>query len=82
MTRILKVDKAGPFRVKTEDLENGEAWICGCGLSANKPFCDSSHKTARTETAGTIYYYPENVDENPRREIDAALASELDEGAQ
>ena len=80
MTRILKVDKAGPYRVKAEDLEKGEVWICGCGLSANKPFCDSSHKTARTEAAGVVYYYPDNTDENPRKEIDPALAAHLDEG--
>jgi CDGSH-type Zn-finger protein len=24
--------------------------LCGCGLSANKPFCDSSHKKANEGT--------------------------------
>ncbi|ROR32385.1 CDGSH iron-sulfur domain-containing protein [Inmirania thermothiophila] len=26
-------------------LDAGEYWWCACGLSANQPFCDGSHKT-------------------------------------
>ena len=34
--------------------EGRKAYLCRCGLSANKPFCDSSHRRQGwTEAAGT-----------------------------
>ena len=36
-----EVASTTPFKV---DLEPGVYWWCGCGKSANQPFCDGSHK--------------------------------------
>lgn len=39
----------GEFRIVTEEgreisFEGDEVWLCRCGHSAHKPFCDGSHK--------------------------------------
>jgi len=41
----------GKFKIVTEGgreiaFDGDEAWLCRCGQSANKPFCDGSHKKA------------------------------------
>ncbi|HOT13720.1 MAG TPA: CDGSH iron-sulfur domain-containing protein [Bacteroidales bacterium] len=50
-----KVIANGPLHVKGkitlintngEKQELEETWLCRCGNSKNKPFCDGSHKTA------------------------------------
>jgi CDGSH iron-sulfur domain-containing protein 3 len=64
MARIVKHDRNSPYEIP-EGTEL-PAWICGCGLSKNKPFCDGSHKRTRDEDASAVYAY----DESTRVKID------------
>ena len=54
MARLVKHEETGPYEIP-EGTEL-PAWICGCGLSKNKPYCDGSHKKTRDEGAGLFTY--------------------------
>lgn len=54
MARIVKHEEKEPMEVKA----GGESkWICMCGLTKNKPFCDGSHKLCSGEIEGKLYKY-------------------------
>jgi len=55
MPRMIKHAEMGPYEVP-EGTEL-PIYVCGCGLSKNKPFCDGSHKKTRAEAAGELYEY-------------------------
>lgn len=57
MARLVKHERNAPYEIP-EGTEM-PVYICGCGLSKNKPFCDGSHKKTRDETAGDTYVYDE-----------------------
>ena len=48
----------GSFEVLDVDVNpvaiEGEAYICRCGQSQTKPFCDGAHKTCGFESAPTV----------------------------
>lgn len=54
MARIVKRTKLEPTKYV---IEGKEVWLCKCGLSQNQPYCDSSHKLAKGEEAGKLYWY-------------------------
>lgn len=54
MTRAVKLEAKAPMEVK---VGNESKWICMCGLSENKPFCDGTHKKCNGEEDGKVYHY-------------------------
>ena len=59
MARLVKRFRNHPYTVAI----GGETqYICGCGLSANQPFCDGTHKTTQSEASGKLYWYDEDAE--------------------
>ncbi|MFB6069805.1 MAG: CDGSH iron-sulfur domain-containing protein [Halanaeroarchaeum sp.] len=71
MAREITHEATGPRYLTEDDLdeEKGDVAICMCGLSAEYPFCDGSHRATADEESGVRYKYEGDDDENPRHEI-------------
>lgn len=63
--RMVKHIEQSPKEVKTDD----GVWICMCGLSKNKPFCDGSHHKTKDEENEKLYMYDENGNRKEIREV-------------
>jgi CDGSH-type Zn-finger protein len=57
MPRIVKRFRQEPYEVK---VGAESQWICGCGLSANLPFCDGTHEITKDEDPKKLYWYDED----------------------
>lgn len=65
--RMVRHAEQSPKEVKVGDES---AWVCMCGLSKNKPFCDGSHHKTKDEEGGKLYMYDEKGD---RKEISEVI---------
>ena len=57
MARLVRHDRNHPYEVKAKSGET--FYICACGLSKNKPFCDGSHRRTQDESPNELYIYDE-----------------------
>jgi len=57
MARLVKHEKNAPYEIA--EGAKLPLYICACGLSGNKPFCDGTHKKTRDEGA-EVYVYDDN----------------------
>jgi CDGSH iron-sulfur domain-containing protein 3 len=58
MSRLVEHERNKPYEIP-EGTEL-PVYICGCGLSKNKPFCDGSHKRTRDEETAVVYCYDDS----------------------
>ncbi|MCL4330539.1 MAG: CDGSH iron-sulfur domain-containing protein [Candidatus Thermoplasmatota archaeon] len=53
MSRIVLHERNVPYAVT---VGSETIYLCACGLSGNKPYCDGSHKKTANEGSDTFIY--------------------------
>jgi CDGSH-type Zn-finger protein len=83
MPRIVEIKDQTPLLIRPEDTANGIVAVCRCGLSANWPFCNGTHKATIGEDPGKLYHYDLELPQGtPRRhEIDLGELEEQSRAA-
>ncbi len=81
MVREVTHDAKGPAPITDADLaeRDGTAFVCQCGLSDDKPYCDGSHNNVGDEEEGVLYKYEGDDDEQPRHVVREIVLTDVDD---
>lgn len=72
MAREVRHDARGPEVFDADDLgEDGQLYICRCGLSSKGALCDGSHNATVDEADDVVYKYEDDDSDGERRVIDS-----------
>jgi CDGSH-type Zn-finger protein len=65
-------EATGPVRLDESDIDDeyGDVAVCLCGLSADRPFCDGSHRATEDEEPGVRYKYAGDRADGERRAVE------------
>lgn len=81
MARVVIHTKTGPHKIDKDDFdpEKENIAICQCGLSAEYPFCDGSHRRIDSEVDEVLYdYLYLDGDAADRHTVEIARTEETD----
>lgn len=70
MAREVRHEARGPDVLDEDDLEDdGQIYVCRCGLSDTTPLCDGSHNATLDEDKAAVYKYENDDGDDERRPI-------------
>lgn len=78
MARQIRHEASGPAVLDEGDLgDDGQIYVCRCGLSNDQPLCDGSHEVTADEEDDVLYRYAGDDPDGERQVVeDVELAEE------
>lgn len=77
MARQIEHVERGPAVFDADDLgDDGELYICRCGLSDTGALCDGSHNATAAEADGVLYKYDGDDSTEKRRVVESVELAE------
>ena len=72
MAREVRHEATEPAAFDADDLgDDGELFICRCGLSEQGALCDGSHRRTHNEDDDEVYRYDPDGTSDKRRRVEA-----------
>lgn len=78
MAREVTHEARGPAVLDEDDLDedDGQVYVCQCGLTDDMPLCDGSHEATADEERDVRYKYEDDDADGERRVVEEIVFAE------